>query len=176
MSAAPTRVRSRFWMTFAALAVGALVYSLSQSMVAPALPNIQRALHTSTTNVTWVFTAFLLAASVAAPITGRLGDMFGKRRILLIVIACFGAGTVVSALASSIGVLICGRVIQGVGAGVFPLAFGIIRDEFPADQAATVPHAEHQATSQVILGHQVARRALVGGGELANLVGTGEPV
>jgi EmrB/QacA subfamily drug resistance transporter len=124
-------------MTFAALAVGALVYSLSQSMVAPALPNIQRALHTSTTNVTWVFTAFLLAASVAAPITGRLGDMFGKRRILLIVIACFGAGTVVSALASSIGVLICGRVIQGVGAGVFPLAFGIIRDEFPADQAAT---------------------------------------
>jgi MFS family permease len=55
----------------------------------------------------------------------------------LIVIGCFGAGTVISGLASSIAVLIFGRVVQGVGAGVFPLAFGIIRDEFPVDQAAT---------------------------------------
>jgi predicted MFS family arabinose efflux permease len=60
ISAAPTRVRSRFWMTFAALAAGARTYSLPRSMVAPALPNIQRALHTSTTNVTWVLTACIL--------------------------------------------------------------------------------------------------------------------
>jgi EmrB/QacA subfamily drug resistance transporter len=106
-------------------------------MVAPALPNIQRALHTSTTSVTWVFTAFFLAASIATPIAGRLGDLFGKRRILLIVLSALATGTIVCGTATSIELLIFGRVLQGVGAGVFPLAFGIVRDEFPAHKAAT---------------------------------------
>ncbi|HKR98158.1 MAG TPA: MFS transporter [Candidatus Dormibacteraeota bacterium] len=131
-----SRARSRFWTTFAALALAALGYSLLQSMVAPALPNIQRALHTSTTSVTWVFTAFLLSASVATPIAGRLGDMLGRRRVLLIVLCALAAGTIICGTASSIMLLIVGRVLQGLGAGVYPLAFGIVRDEFPTDRAA----------------------------------------
>jgi EmrB/QacA subfamily drug resistance transporter len=106
-------------------------------MVVPALPDLERSLHTSTTSVTWVLTAYLLSASVATPIAGRLGDMFGKRRMLLIILSALAAGTIICGAATSVEVLIFGRVLQGLGAGVFPLAFGIVREEFPADKAAT---------------------------------------
>jgi EmrB/QacA subfamily drug resistance transporter len=104
--------------------------------VAPALPVIQKDLHTSTTAVTWVFTSYLLSASVATPIAGRLGDMFGKERTMLLVLVVLAAGTLVSALAHTVELMIFGRVIQGLGGAVFPLAFGIIRDEFPPMRVA----------------------------------------
>jgi EmrB/QacA subfamily drug resistance transporter len=119
------------------LALAGISYALLQSLVAPALPVIQRDLHTSTTAVTWVFTSFLLSASVATPIAGRLGDMFGKERTLLVVLLVLSGGTLVSALAHSVGLLVLGRVIQGTGGAIFPLAFGIIRDEFPPDRVAS---------------------------------------
>jgi EmrB/QacA subfamily drug resistance transporter len=129
--------RSHYGLTFSVLALAGISYALLQSLVAPALPSIQRDLHTSATAVTWVFTAFLVSASVATPIVGRIGDMFGKERTLVAVLGVLAAGTLVSALASSIGVLILGRVIQGIGGAIFPLAFGIIRDEFPPQRVAS---------------------------------------
>ncbi|MDX6582556.1 MAG: hypothetical protein QOI10_1740 [Solirubrobacterales bacterium] len=129
--------RQHYGLTLGVLVLSALAYALSQTMVAPALPQIQQDLGTSTTTVTFVLTAYLLTASVATPIVGRLGDMFGKERMLLAVLVCFGVGSLVAALSHSIGMLIAGRAIQGVGGAVFPLAFGIIRDEFPAEKVAT---------------------------------------
>jgi EmrB/QacA subfamily drug resistance transporter len=129
--------RQHYGLTLGVLVLSALAYALSQTMVAPALPAIQEDLHTTTTTVTLVLTAYLLTASVATPIVGRLGDMFGKERMLLIVLACFAAGSLIAALSHSIGVLIAGRAVQGVGGAVFPLAFGIIRDEFPPERVAT---------------------------------------
>jgi EmrB/QacA subfamily drug resistance transporter len=129
--------RQHYGITLAVLATSALSYALSQTMVAPALPEIQRQLHTSTTSVTWVLTVYLLTASIATPIVGRLGDMFGKERVLLYVLLTFGAGSLVGALSHSIGLLVLGRAIQGVGGAIFPLAFGIIRDEFPRERVAT---------------------------------------
>jgi len=123
--------RQHYSLTLAALAVSALAYALMQTMVAPALPQIQRDLNTSTTSVTWVLTVYLLAASVATPVLGRLGDIFGKERVLVWVLALFGAGSLLAALSHSLPLLIAGRAIQGAGGAVFPLAFGIIRDEFP---------------------------------------------
>ncbi|MEY2440817.1 MAG: hypothetical protein QOJ46_243 [bacterium] len=105
--------------------------------MAPALPEIQRELHASPTAVAWVLTGYLLSASVLTPIVGRLGDMFGKERTLVISLAILAAGTLLAALATSIEVLIVGRVIQGCGGAIFPLAFGIIRDEFPRERVAT---------------------------------------
>ena len=136
MPSAPHAPRAHYKTTFAVIALGALSYSLLQSLVLPALPEIQRAVHTSTTSVTWLLTAFLLSASVVTPIAGRLGDMFGKHRLLVMVLALTAAGTLLSAVASSIGLLIVGRVVQGAGGAVFPLAFGIIRDEFPRGRVA----------------------------------------
>lgn len=129
--------RTHYGLTFFALATGALAFTLLQSMVSPALPAIQQELGTSTSTVTWVLTGFLLSASVATPILGRLGDMFGKERMLLVALGGLWVGTLTAALASSIEVLIVARFVQGLGGAVFPLSFGIIRDEFPATRVPT---------------------------------------
>src|SRR5512132_1992917 len=103
-------------------------------MVIPALPTLQHDLHTTTTWVTWVLTVFLLVASVATPILGKLGDQYGKERVLLIALLLFLAGSVGAALAWNIWSLIAWRALQGAGAAVFPLSYGIIRDEFPREK------------------------------------------
>jgi EmrB/QacA subfamily drug resistance transporter len=118
----------------AVLSLGGISYALLQSLVVPALPEIQASLHTTESAVGWILTAFLLSASVATPIVGRLGDMYGKERLLLVVLLLLALGTLISAVASSLSVMILGRVIQGVGGGVFPLAFSIVRDEFPRER------------------------------------------
>ena len=118
----------------AVLSLGGIAYALLQSLVVPALPEIQRSLHTSESAVGWVLTAYLLSASIATPIIGRLGDMYGKERLLMIVLLMLAFGTLVSALASSLSLMLLGRVIQGAGGGIFPLAFSIIRDEFQNDR------------------------------------------
>jgi EmrB/QacA subfamily drug resistance transporter len=128
--------RQHYGITFAVLAISGAAYALLQSAVAPALPDIQKELHSSATATAWLLTGYLLSASVLTPIVGRLGDMFGKERTLVVTMAVLGAGTLLAALARSIAVLILARVIQGAGGAIFPLAFGIIRDEFPREKAA----------------------------------------
>jgi EmrB/QacA subfamily drug resistance transporter len=123
-------------LTLAVLSLSGLAYAMLSSAVVPALPTIQHDLHTTETNVTWLLTGYLLAASVGTSILGRLGDMYGKARLLLVTLVILAAGTLLAAVASSLGVLIVGRVIQGVGGGIFPLAFGIVRDEFPRERVA----------------------------------------
>jgi hypothetical protein len=81
-------------------------------------------------------TGFLLSASVCTPLAGKLGDLFGKARVLTAVLAIFTAGAIVCALAPSIEVLIAGRVVSGVAGGVSPLAFAIINDELPTERRA----------------------------------------
>jgi EmrB/QacA subfamily drug resistance transporter len=107
-----------------------------QSLVVPALPTLQQDLDTTPTGVAWIFTTYLLAASIATPIAGRLGDMFGKKRTLIVVLVCLSVGTGLAGLATTLPVMIVARVIQGLGGAVFPLAFGIIRDEFPRERVA----------------------------------------
>jgi EmrB/QacA subfamily drug resistance transporter len=128
--------RTHYRSTFAILAVAGASFALLQSLVAPALRDIQVDLHTSTTGSTWILTAYLLSASVATPILGRMGDIHGKKRMLVVALSALAVGTVMSALAQTIGVMIGGRVVQGLGGAVFPLAFGIIRDEFPPERVA----------------------------------------
>jgi MFS family permease len=123
--------RTRYPFTFAVVLVSMSSYSLLQSLVLPVLPTIQHSLHTSQNTVTWVLTAYLLSASVATPIAGRIGDMAGKKKVLVATLVTLAAGTVLAALATSIGVMIAARAIQGVGGGVLPLSFGLIRDEAP---------------------------------------------
>jgi EmrB/QacA subfamily drug resistance transporter len=126
--------RTHYQATFAVLATAVAAYALLQSLVVPVLPTIQAGLHTSQNTVTWVLTAYLLSASIFTPIMGRLGDMFGKERLLVITLVALTVGSLLAALAGSITVMIVARVIQGIGGGVLPLAFGIIRDEFPKDK------------------------------------------
>ncbi len=118
------------------LALGGAAYALLQSLVVPALPVLQHDLHTSTSGVAWIFTSYLLAASVVTPIAGRLGDMFGKKRVLVITLAGLAVGSLLAALVHSLPLMIAARTIQGLGGAIFPLAFGIVRDEFPRERVA----------------------------------------
>ncbi|ELP70614.1 MFS transporter [Streptomyces turgidiscabies] len=123
-------------LTFAVLATGAGVFSMLQSLIAPALPTVQQALDTSQSTATWVMTAFLLSASVFTPILGRVGDLIGKKRTLVAVLVVVTLSCLLAALAPNIGVLIFARVLQGAGGALFPLSFGIIRDEFPPGEVS----------------------------------------
>jgi EmrB/QacA subfamily drug resistance transporter len=122
--------------TLGVLALGVLAYALSQTMIAPAMPDIQESLGVTTSAVAWTLTAYLVAASVMTAVIGRLGDMLGKKRVLVVTLAAFGVGSAICALSDSIGMLIVGRVVQGAAGGLFPLAFGIVRDEFPRERVA----------------------------------------
>jgi EmrB/QacA subfamily drug resistance transporter len=123
-------------ITLAVLSLGALAYAVLSAAVIPALPTIQRDLHTTETGVTWVLTAYLLAASVGTSILGRLGDMYGKEHILLWTLVILALGTLLAAVSSSLAVVIVARALQGAAGGIFPLAFGIVRDEFPREKVA----------------------------------------
>ena len=116
-------------LTFAGIS-----YALQQTMVLPALPALQRDLHTTTAWATWLFTAFLLTSSVATPLLGKLGDQYGKERLLVVSLAIFLLGSIAAAAAPEIWTLIAARAIQGAGGAVFPLSFSIIRDEFPREK------------------------------------------
>jgi EmrB/QacA subfamily drug resistance transporter len=130
-SVSPAPRRTHYWVTFAVLAVAVSSYTLMQSLTIPVLTEIEEVFDTDQNTVTWVLTAYLLSASVFTPIMGRLGDAYGKQRLLVISLIALAIGSLVAAIAPTIGVLILARVLQGVGGGVLPLAFGIIRDEFP---------------------------------------------
>ena len=123
--------------TLAILGVGTLGFVLAQTTVIPALGEMQQDLGASASGIAWMVTAYLLVASIATPIFGRLGDMFGKQRLLAISLGCFAAGSIVCALADSLGPMIVGRGLQGLGGGVFPLCFGVVRDEFPKAKVPT---------------------------------------
>jgi EmrB/QacA subfamily drug resistance transporter len=113
------------------LVAAGVAFSLSQTLVVPALPALAQEFDASPAAVSWVLTGFLVSASIATPIVGKLGDLYGKGRMLTAVLVMFSLGAVINALAGSIEVVIAGRVLQGVAGGVFPLAFGIVRDTFP---------------------------------------------
>src|SRR5438552_4102977 len=110
--------RAHPMVTLAVLSVSGLTYAVLSSAIVPALPTIQHSLHASETGVTWLLTGYLLSASVGTAILGRLGDMYGKERVLLWTLGLLAVGTLLSALSHSLGPLIAKRVIQGVAGGI----------------------------------------------------------
>jgi len=132
----PTTNRTHPTVILVVLSLAGIAYAMLSSSVVPALPTMQRALHTNEDGITWLLTAYLLSASVGTAILGRLGDMYGKERLLLVTLVILAAGTLLAAVSSSLGVIIAARFIQGASGGIFPLAFGIVRDEFPREKVA----------------------------------------
>lgn len=126
----------RIGPAFAVLGLACLFYSLMQSNVPPVLRQIEVQLDTSPAAAAWIVTSFMLTSVVAIPVLGRLGDMFGKRRLMLVCLVLILTGLVVSSVSSSIEGVIAGRVVQGLGGAVFPLSFGLARDAFPRERVA----------------------------------------
>ncbi|QUQ65574.1 MFS transporter [Kutzneria sp. CA-103260] len=132
--AAPPRTTTRPNLVVLVLALGGIVVSLMQTLVVPLIPKLPALLGATPADATWVITATLLASAVATPVVGRLGDMYGKRRLLLVSLVLLVAGAVVAALSDTLTPMIVGRALQGLAAGVIPLGISIMRDELPADR------------------------------------------
>lgn len=120
----------------AVLAGAGIVVALMQTLIIPIIPQLPELLDASPSGTPWAITATLLAAAVAVPVTGRLGDMFGKRRLLLISLALLVAGSIVAALSNSLIPLVAGRALQGLAAGVIPLGISVMRDVLPREKLA----------------------------------------
>lgn len=121
----------------ATLAFVGIVASLMQTIVVPLIPQLPALLHTSATNTSWIITATLLAGAIVTPIAGRLGDIFGKRRVLVISLALLVVGSVICALTSSMALMLVGRILQGLAMGVIPLGISILRDELPREKVGS---------------------------------------
>ncbi|GJF33594.1 MFS transporter [Kitasatospora sp. NE20-6] len=121
----------------ATLALAGTTAAIMQTLVTPLIAELPQILHTSSSNAAWVITVTLLVGSVCVPISGRLGDMLGKRRMLLVCAVPLVAGSVVCALASSVVPMIVGRGLQGMGMGMVPLGIALLRDVVPAEKLSS---------------------------------------
>ncbi|MEU1543093.1 MFS transporter [Actinacidiphila glaucinigra] len=143
------RSASQAGLILVVVMLSVFAFALLQSLINPVLPQLQAELHTTQSMITWVVTAFLLSAAVFTPILGRLGDRYGKDRMLVLALVALAVGSLVSALATDISVMIVGRAIQGIGGSVMPLVFGVIRDELPRER---VPGAIGLASALIAVG------------------------
>ncbi|MEV0087127.1 MFS transporter [Saccharopolyspora sp. NPDC050642] len=116
------------------LAFSGIVVSLTLALMIPLVPKLPGMLNASAADAAWAITAALVAAAIATPTVGRLGDMYGKRRMLLFSLGMLVLGSVVCALSSGLAPMLTGRVLQGLSAGVIPLGVSIMRDELPPER------------------------------------------
>ncbi|MFK3735438.1 MFS transporter [Streptomyces sp. NPDC088090] len=116
------------------LAFAGIVAALMQTLVVPLIGDLPRLLHADASDASWVITATLLAAAVATPVAGRLGDTLGKRTVLLASTVPLIAGSVVCALSDSVVPMIVGRGLQGLGMGVVPVGISLLRDVLPPER------------------------------------------
>lgn len=125
-----------FARALTALGVTIGSFATLQSLLVPVLPTMQHELHTSASGITWALTAWLITSAVATPVLGKVGDLVGRRRVILLALAAVALGSLVAALAGSLAVLLVGRVLQGIGGAMFPLAYGLVRESVPAHRVA----------------------------------------
>jgi EmrB/QacA subfamily drug resistance transporter len=127
----------RRWWVLVGACLGLFILMLDSTVINLALPAMQAELDSSTAALQWIPNAYLLTIAALVVTGGRLGDIFGRRRLFDIGLALFAAGSVVAALAPSIEVLIAGRVLQGVGAAaLLPLSLALVSDAFPESEQA----------------------------------------
>jgi EmrB/QacA subfamily drug resistance transporter len=131
-TAAPTEGKRHLVLLFIGLMLSMLLAALNQTVLSTALPTIVGELN-GVDNMLWVITAFILASTITMPIYGKLGDLMGRRALLMAAIVLFMIGSVVGALANDMAVLITARVIQGLGGGgLMILSQAVIADVVPA--------------------------------------------
>src|SRR5690349_23653728 len=128
---APTTHANR---VVAVLAYAGIVAAIMQTLVVPLITELPQLLSTTASNASWVITVTLLTGAVATPVAGKLGDMYGKRRVILTLTVPMVVGSAVCALASSLTPMIIGRGLQGLGIGLVPLGISLLRDVLPAER------------------------------------------
>jgi MFS family permease len=130
------KIRTSAWITLAILGCTLLVTFYGETMLLPAIRDIISDFHISYSTSSWILTAYLISGAVATPIAGKLSDIYGRKKMVLIIFVIYIIGISVGGLSSNISFLLIARVIQGIGISMFPIAFGIIRDQLPKDKLA----------------------------------------
>ena len=122
------------WITLAILSLIGLIIVYGETMIIPAIPDLVEDFNIPYNTTAWILTAYLIAGAVATPIVGKLSDIYGKKRILLLIMIIYTAGTSFGIISNDISTMIIVRTIQGIGMSVFPIAFTIIREKFPENK------------------------------------------
>src|ERR671915_2398323 len=124
------------WFTLAILSSTILTVFFSETMLLPALPEIIQDFNIPYGTAAWIFSAYLIVAAVMTPVAGRLSDLYGKKKVLLILLTLYIAGLAAGGFADNISFLLATRIIQGVGLAAVPAAFSLLRDTFPPAKLA----------------------------------------
>jgi MFS family permease len=124
-------VSRQAWLTLAILSSTLLTVFFSETMLLPAIPEIIQDFNIQYGTAAWIFSAYLIVAAVMTPVAGRLSDLYGKKKILLILLTIYIAGLTAGGFADNISFLLATRIIQGVGLAAVPAAFSLLRDTFP---------------------------------------------
>jgi MFS family permease len=130
------KIPTSAWITLAILGSSLLITMYGETMLLPAIPDIIREFNISYNTSSWILTAYLIAGAVMTPIAGKLSDIYGRKKMVLIIMIIYIIGIFLGGLSSNITILIISRIIQGIGISMFPIAFGIVRDQFPPEKLA----------------------------------------
>ncbi|ASI98643.1 MFS transporter [Thermococcus celer] len=130
-----------------------LLVMYTEAMLTPALPTIQREFAINPNDVSWILTMYLLVGTVSVAIFGKLGDMYGKKKMFLVALGFYTLGVILNGFAPSFEWLLLTRGIQGFGMAIFPLAFSLVREEFPPEM---VPEVQGMISAMFGVGMVIA--------------------
>ena len=132
----PDRINKSAWTMLAILGSTILITMYGETMLLPAIGDIIEEFDISYSTSSWILTAYLISGAVMTPIAGKLSDIYGRKKMVLIIFIIYIIGIALGGISNNIYMLILARVIQGIGISMFPIAFGIIRDQFPVSKIA----------------------------------------
>jgi MFS family permease len=133
-SSTSVKIPAYAWKMLAILSCIATMVMYAETMLIPAIPDLIKDFHVSYSMSSWILTSYLIAGAVMTPIAGKLSDIYGRKKILLIIMVIYVIGVSMAGFASNIYFMIFARVIQGIGMSMFPIAFSMIRDQFPREK------------------------------------------
>ena len=133
----PEAIPRRAWIILGILCSVGLVTTYGETMIIPAIPDLIHEFDISYSLSSWILTSYLIAGAVMTPIAGKLSDIHGRKKVLLILMVIYTIGLSFGGLSSNFTILILARIIQGIGISMFSIAFSMILDEFPKRRLAT---------------------------------------
>ena len=132
----PTKIPWKAWVTLAILGLSLLITMYGETMLLPAIPDIIKEFNISYNTSSWILSSYLIAGAVATTIAGKLSDVYGRKKMVVIIMIIYIIGIGLGGFSPNITFLVIARVIQGIGISMFPIAFGIIRDQIPTEKLA----------------------------------------
>jgi MFS family permease len=130
------KIRTSAWITLAILGSTILITMYGETMLLPAIRDIIGNFHISYSTSSWILTAYLISGAVSTPIAGKLSDIYGRKKMVIVILIIYIIGISAGGVSTNIAFLLTARVIQGIGISMFPIAFGIIRDQLPKEKLA----------------------------------------